>query len=255
MHEFVYAIPSYKRAERQLTVNYLGKAGVKKQQIKVFVQTKEDEEAYAKTIGSEAEIIYKKAERCVEARNNILNELIDKTNVVMLDDDISALGIMNDEKIQKIESGETLNELFQKMFEFCKKGKVFIFGVYPVYNAFFMSQTISTKAPINTVFGFTKGFKGRFDESYDTKEDAAFCAKILSIGRSILRFNFMAVDADHRKTKSGYIDEWHQEENIRCVKHLVSEFPNIYAIQKNKPWEVRTIIKDQKRSVKNGNRT
>jgi len=246
-NNFVYAILSYNRSERQLTVNYLQKIGIKKEQIFVFVQTEEDKKKYEEIIGNFAQIILKEASRGVEARNNILNELIDKTNVMMLDDDISAIGQLNgSNEIVKIEDGETLNKTFGTFFELCEKSKVKMFGIYPVFNDFYMERSISTKAPINTVFGILKGFKERFNEEYDTKEDAEICARILRTGRSIFRFNSLAVEADHRKTKNGYIDDWHQEENVRCVKRITREYPTVYKEQKGKPWEVRCIIKDKK---------
>lgn len=243
---FLYVIPSYNRATKQVTVKYLEGIGIKKDRIAVFVQTESDRKEYEETIGEKAQIYFRKANRVAEARNNVLSTLADECNLIMLDDDVKAIGELKQEAIVKIDSGERMDELFTKCFNVCKKTKTALFGVYPVYNPFFMERTISTKSPINTVFGFTKGFKNKYDERYDTKEDAALCAKILSSGGSILRFNFLAVDADHRKTKDGYIDDWHQEENVRCVKNLVLEFPEVYKAQKNKPWEVRTIIKDKK---------
>lgn len=245
-NDFVYAIPSYNRADKQTTVNYLNTIGVKKEKIYVFVQTRKDEKEYKEKIGDMANIVMREANRGVEARNNILNELCGENNVVMLDDDVRAIGELHEREIKKIITAKRMEHVLLKCFEMCEKTNVRMFGIYPVYNAFFMEKTISTKAPINTVFGIVAGSKIKYDESYDTKEDAALCAKLLSFGASILRFNFLAVDADHRKTKDGYIDDWHQEENIRCVKKLLMEFPTIYKAQKNKPWEVRTTIKDKK---------
>lgn len=245
-NEIVYAIPSYNRAYKQTTVNYLHGIGVGKERIFVFVQTDSDERAYEESIGDKAKIIKRRANKCAEARNNVLNTLSAAHRILMLDDDVKAIGVLKGETIQRLETASEMDDLFSKCFKTSEKAGVGVFGVYPVYNAFFMETTISTRSPINTVFGFAKGFKGRYDESYDTKEDAELCARILAAGKKILRFNFLAVDADHRKTKKGYIDDWHQEENIRCVRRLVFEYPAIYKAQTNKPWEVRTLIKDQK---------
>ncbi len=245
-NQFIYAIPSYNRAGKQKTVELLAGIGIKKERIFVFVQTAEDKEAYTKAIGDKAKIILKPAKRGVEARNNILNELAEQHNILMLDDDIKAIGVLKGEEIRAIDSAREMDGTFEKCFGTCKKAGASVFGIYPVYNAFFLSRTISTLSPINTVFGFAKGFKLRYNEDYDTKEDAELCARLLSFRKRILRFNFIAVDADHRKTKDGYIDDWHQEENIRCVRKLVFEYPEIYKPQKDKPWEVRSLVKDSK---------
>lgn len=245
-NDFIYVIPSYNRVNRQITVNYLNGMGIPKERIYVFVQTEDDEKSYTDVIGDKANIILRDAKRGIEARNNILDTLVAEHNLLMLDDDIRVIGVLNGEKIEKITTAEKMDETFTYCFEMCEKTKVGVFGVYPIYNEYFMERTISTQSPINTIFGFMKGFPHRYNYDYDTKEDAEICARILYSKGNILRFNYIAVDADHRKDKNGYIDEWHQEENIRCVKKLLKDFPTIYKMQKDKPWEVRTIIKDRK---------
>lgn len=245
MQEFVIAIPSYKRADNQRTLKYLSEIGVPKDRIYIFVQTKEDREAYRK-YEDKCNIMFAKADGGAAARNNILNGLVDKYNVIMLDDDVRKIGILDGKDIRPIETAAELDAVFSKCFNQAKKIGTKMFGVYPVYNAFFMSRTISTRVAVNTVFGFAKGFGLRYDENYDTKEDAALCGQLLSLRGKILRFNFLAVDADHRKNKNGYIDKWHQEENIRCVKQLCFNYPQIFTPQNGAPWEVRLLIKDEK---------
>lgn len=245
MQKFVMAIPSYKRAGSQRTLDYLSEIGIPKERIYIFVQTREDYTDYKKYT-NKCNIIYAEANGIAKARNNILNELISENDVVMLDDDIRRIGRLDGEELKTIETAEEFDTIFEKCFTQIKRNKVKVFGVYPVYNAFFMSRTISTRVAVNTVFGFVKGFGLRYNENYDTKEDAALCGQILSLKGRIFRYNFLAVDADHRKTKNGYIDDWHQEENVRCVRQLCANYPEIYAKQSGKPWEVRIILKDKK---------
>lgn len=231
-------------------MTYLSRAGISKSRIHVFTQTEEDYKKYVNKV-PEATIHYTPAKRAVEARNNILNELSENEDIIMLDDDVRQIGRLKNGKIRKIEGAQELDETFDKCFKSAKRSGSEFFGIYPVYNDFFMENSISTRTTVNTVFGFAKGFKFRYDENYDTKEDAELCGRVLSIGGKILRFNFLAVDADHRKTKDGYIDDWHQEENVRCVKQLCFSYPEIFAKQKDKPWEVRVLIKDKKIQLKN----
>lgn len=241
----MYAIPSYKRVEKQATVDYLSKCGIQKERIQVFTQTEEEYRKYKDKVKN-ATIVYAPAKRGVEARNNILNALTEEHDIIMLDDDIKKIGKLCEAGLKTIETAKELDTTFEKCFLYAKKHRTKIFGIYPVYNAFFMSKTISTQVAVNTVFGFAKGFGFRYDENYDTKEDAALCGKILSLHGRVFRFNFLAVDADHRKNKNGYIDDWHQEENIRCVKQLCFNYPQIFAPQSKSPWEVRVLLKDKK---------
>lgn len=244
-NDHIYAIPSYNRVTRQATVNYLHSIGVPRDRIVVYVQTEGDFKAYTDMIGDISVVKYAPAKRGVEARNNILRGEA-ASDIVMLDDDVRAIGMFTGAEVRKIEDVDQMDGVFEKCFATCRKADASFFGVYPVYNDFYMERTISTKAPVNTVFGFPSGITLRYNEEYDTKEDAELCARVLRRGGRILRFNFLAVDADHRKTKDGYIDDWHQEENMRCVRRLALEYPDVYKPQTRKPWEVRCLIKDKK---------
>lgn len=248
MGKFIIAIPSYQRDKNQRTLDYLTRIGTPKDIIYIFVQTKGDYEAYSKYM-DRCNIVYAQADRIAKARNNILNALVSDNDVIMVDDDIRKIGIADIKGIRTIETFSELETVFCRCFEQTRNAGATMFGIYPVYNDFFLSKTISTRVAVNTVFGFPKGFKFTYDESYDTKEDAALCGKILSLKGKIFRYNFLAVDADHRKDKNGYIDDWHQKENLRCVSKLCFNYPEIYAKQSGKPWEVRMLIKDKKISA------
>lgn len=245
MENFIVAIPSYKRADKQVSLQYLVSLGIKKERIYIFVQTKEDFDKYQK-YHEKANIIYIQASKVAKARNNILNYFNGKADILMIDDDLRQISKMNGKELKAIKTADEFDKTFEKCFEQTKKAGTTIFGIYPVHNAFFMSKTISTRVTVNTVFGFTKGFSFRFDENFDTKEDAEMCGHILELGGKILRFNFLSVDADHRKDKNGYFDKWHHDENVRCVKQLCHKHPSIFDKKKDQPWEVRVLIKDKK---------
>lgn len=243
MENYIYTIPSYKRAQKQVTLEYLAGIGVPKEKIWVFVQTEDDFREYQRH-AKRAQIVLRTATRGVEARNNILNTLSESNNIMMLDDDVKQFYALRGARLAGIKKREELASIFNACFEQTELLGATIFGVYPIANAFFMSHDISTKVSINTVFGFKKGFKHRFDEAFDTKEDAELCGRMLWHKLRVVRFNGLAVTADHRKDKNGYFDKWHHDENVRSVKQLCAKYPGIFAEQKGKPWEVRVKIKD-----------
>ena len=244
MEKYVYAIPSYKRVGRQTTLDYLSGMGVPKELIWIFVQTDEDYAEYQIHAGR-ANIVKMPATRGVAARNNILKRLKGQ-NILMLDDDVKTLFTMNGGKLKPIERRIDMALAFNRCFEQTRRLKAHVFGIYPVANAFFMSNDISTRVAVNTVFGFAAGFPIRFDENFETKEDAEICGRILKNGGRVVRFNNLAVTADHNKDKNGYREKWHQDENLRSVKKLCARYPEIFAPQKGKPWEVRVKVKDEK---------
>ena len=244
MDKYVYAIPSYRRAQRQVTLDYLNRIGVPKERIWIFVQTEDDYEEYQQH-GSRANIVLMKASGIARARNNILNRLSDQ-NLLMLDDDIKRISALKSGKLMGIESRIDMALAFNRCFQQARNLGARMFGVYPVDNAFFMSNDISTKVSVNTAIGYTAGFPFRFDERFETKEDAELCGRVLRKGCNVARYNNIAVSADHRKDTKGYKDAGHHEENLRSVKKLCARYPEIFAPQKGKPWEVRVKLKDEK---------
>ena len=242
---YVVAIPSYKRAGKQESLEYMSRNGVPKSRLYIFVQTPEDYQDYM-IYSDKAQIIYAKADGVAAARNNILRFFGGKENILMLDDDISTFGILKNGKIEVVEGEKELSELITRCFETARKAKAPVFGFYPVYNDFFMSNSISTKVTVNTVLGFTAGNLIFLDESYRAKEDIELCARLLSYGKNILRFNFLAPKAKHRTNKGGCSDLWKGDANIDTVKRLCITYPYVLAPHATKSNEVRVILKDKK---------
>lgn len=243
MENFVIAIPSYQRADKQDTIKYLSRLGVPKDKIYIFVQTQNDYETYQKYAGA-ANIVCVKANTVSEARNNILRHF--DCNILMLDDDIRRLGTLKNGALIPTNDRAIFAENINRCFEYTKANKGKLFGVYPVYNDYFMSATISTKTSVNTVMGFVGKFDMEFDEGFVAKEDLELCGRILHRGGRVFRYNHIAVDAKHRTNDGGCKENWHNGENEKAARRLCIMYPEIYARQKN-PQEVRMAIKDVKK--------
>lgn len=255
MEKFIIAIPSYQRAEKQATVDYLHGLGVPRERIYIFVQTAKDKEAYAQH-EEKANIVLAAADGIAKARNNILRHFAGSRNILMMDDDISSIGKLKGKDIQAIESREEFADTFNRCFGMALKRGVAVWGIYPVHNAFFMSPTISTAVTVNTVVGFTKGQPHEFDDSFKAKEDIELCARILAAGGEVLRYNFLAMNAKHRTNAGGCHDAWHSNANRVAVERLCKMYPEILAPNSRKPDEVRVIAKDtNKINLRRGGKT
>lgn len=167
----------------------------------------------------------------------------------MLDDDISSVGKLKGGKIADINSRKELVENINKCFDVAEKQRAKLLGLYPVYNAFFMSRTISTTALVNTAIGFVKGSTLRFDESYQTKEDIELCARIISVGGKVMRYNFLAAKSRHRTNKGGCHEVWKTDANKLSTKRLCMKYPGILAPHATRDDEVRLIVQDSKISI------
>ena len=251
MEKYIIAIPSYQRSEKQTTLEYLHKLGIPRELIHIFVQTEEDKAAYSQ-YETKANIIHAPAHGIATARNNILRHFAGSRNIVMMDDDISAISKLCGDKLVAIDTRAELADVFNRCFGAALNHNAPLFGIYPVHNAFFMSKTISTAVTVNTVLGFRKGYSIRFDESYTAKEDIELCGRLINSGTKVVRMNFLAPNAKHRTNGGGCHDTWASSANKTAVERLCKTYPKIFAPHSTKPDEVRVIHKDVKINLEKG---
>lgn len=255
MEQFVMAIPSYKRADKQGTLEYLAGMGMEKDRIYIFVQTEEDYLAYQKYT-DRCHVIYRPADGVAKARNNILRYFKGQTDLFMLDDDVSYIGRLKGKEVKPIQDKSQFEATIARCFEQARKVAAPMWGVYPVNNAFFMQKSISTQVTVNTAVGFPRGQVLNFNETFEAKEDIELCARVLSKKQKILRFNFLSVNAKHRTNPGGCFDAWHSLAHVTTVARLSRMYPDILTASRKKPNEVRMVLKDKKIHLvkgKNGN--
>lgn len=251
VEDVVFAVPSYLRSEKQETVDYLRSVGIPKDKIYVFVQTDDDYEKYMKEHGDKCEIVKKDANGVTKARNNILNYFNGGVNLLMMDDDVSCFAVGDkNTSLKDITDEKKFAEIIEKAFQISAMRKGQLFGFYPVYNNFFMSNTVCIKKPVNTVIGIPKGFPYRFNEDYPAKEDIELCGRIMNNGGNIVRINNVTFKAKHRTNKGGCNDVWKSGINEKIARRLSLEYPRIYAVKGNNKQEVRAIATDNVRGIK-----
>ena len=247
MDETVFCIPSYKRHERQDTLEYLLSVGVPKENIYLFVQTEEDYKAYAEYAGK-CNLIYRHATSLPNTRNNILEYFGGGKNIVMLDDDISTISAgSNTRELVEVNTSEQFTDLIDTMFELTRRMGGSLCGFYPVCNAFFMSDSVDTKKPVNTIIGFPKGVWLRFDERFVAKEDIELCGRVIASGGNIVRINNVSFKAKHRTNKGGANEIWKSGVNRKYARLLEEMYPSIYKVQGSNKEEVRCITKNSRR--------
>lgn len=240
----VFCIPTYKRSDRQDTLQYLKSVGIEQNEVYLFVQTEEDYRLY-KRYGDLCTLVYKSADNLPKARNNILDYFGGTKNIVMMDDDVSVIAEgSKGRKFRNIEDRETLCRVISDAYELTSSFCGAIWGFYPVPNEFFMTDTVDTQKPVNTILGFPKGFDARFDERFIAKEDIELCGRLLFSGQKIIRFNNLSFKAKHRTNKGGANEVWKSGKNAYYSSLLEIMYPGVYRVQRNNPEEIRTITRN-----------
>lgn len=230
-----FAIPTYKRADKQLTLNMLKEFGYSKEDIIMSTQTEEDYKTYTEKYGNDCTVIYKEGHSVTDNRNTLIDYFEKGQWVIMLDDDIKGFYKLAGKGLTKIETKEEIDKMFNDFFEYTEKNKGKMWGVYPCKNAFFMKQSINKRDIVNSCLGII--IDERFDESFTAKEDIELCCRYINKGYKVIRFNFITYDVRH-KQKGGCYDSWKSNLNEIVSNRLVAKYPNLLKLNSKRKGEV-----------------
>jgi hypothetical protein len=161
---YVVAIPSYNRPDEivKKTLKTLKDGGVNKNSIYIFMANENERKKYEEIVPKE---LYGKL---VVGKLGIANQRIfikhyfkENQHVVSIDDDVEALfrGVPspNDgRRMTRLSPITNVDKFFKDAFDKLKKEKLFIWGIYPVRNPFFMQNNVTTglKFIIGALYGF-----------------------------------------------------------------------------------------------------
>lgn len=261
MTEFVIAIPSYKRADtlKNKTLNLLKKSDINlKEKVYIFVADEAEYEIYKQILNPDdynSLIIGRPTLK--NQRNFILDYFPLDKNIIHLDDDlIEVMGGFKDKTLSKASKeggGDTprkdiitktifsLNQVFISGFEECKKVKASIFGYYPVYNKFFMTNTISYN--LSYIVGAVYGIINQREKQYvftDDKEDFERSIKCFINDKKVIRFNFISFKTKYYKEPGGLQETRTLETIQKGAEYIVDKYPDFakIKIKKNGIYEI-----------------
>lgn len=233
MSNYVIAIPSYNREDVIVskTLNTLKEGGVSKSKIYIFVANKQQEKVYEENVPKN---LY---HTIIVGKKGITNQRIfiskyfpERQYIVSMDDDVEEMQIMkNKDKLLKIRD---LDEFFKDAYKKLKQENLFLWGIYPVHNPFFMKQKISDH--LRFIIGVTFGYINRHDKKLypsvkaETKEDYEQSILFYKHDGGVLRFNYITP-----KTKfnaEGGLGKDRFERNKNAAEYLKKKYPDIITI-------------------------
>lgn len=237
MEPYRILIPSYKRSERQPTLELLSSAYTK-EDIVISTQCMEDYEKYYKLYSDRATVIYKEGNCVGDNRNTLLDYACGKgiKRCVMLDDDITGFLCYN--KV-KIKDGKKAKELFEYCMKVAEYTKATLFGLYPVQNTFYMNTKVVRNILIGTCFGIMDTSL-RFDRMFRIKENYELCLRVMQRGGLSIRFNGYAPIAQH-KTAGGCMEDWKTKGNDKYAYLLTEMYPRLVKLSTKRAGEIRFI--------------
>ena len=224
--DYVIAIPSYKRADTiaYKTLRVLDDYSIPHDKIHVF-SIPEEEDEYRKVIPEDIHL-HPGIKGLVEQREFIHCFFPIGTKIIFADDDLEGFMGLDRKAFVDVDSA------FRKGFEMCLKEGTTIFGLYPVTNPFFMSDTISTslKFIIGSCYGVINS-KHRQQPPYSDAEDFWRSCWYYKNEEKIVRLNFISPKTKYYSGSGGLNGARTLESNAEGKRRVYKDFPE-YA----KPW-------------------
>ena len=165
MVKYVVAIPTYNRSDviGKKTLMTLKEGGVPKSSIYLFVANKTEQKIYEATVPKElyGKIVVGKL-GIANQRKFIVKYFPEGQYVISCDDDIEAIERLKGEKLSKMKN---VNDFFLDAYQILKDEGLYIWGVYPVRNPFFMQKGYSTG--LKFIIGLLRGFINRHSKKLE----------------------------------------------------------------------------------------
>ncbi len=257
MSNYIVVIPSYKRSKNisDKTLHVLNSKKVSPKNIFIFVANEEEKKDYAREVDKK---LYNKLIVGVKGlrnqRNFITKYYPNGKHIVELDDDIEEVSQMIEGKTKedrKLKPVNNLDAFFKDAFKKCAEYGAYLWGVYPVYNAFFMSKKITHD--LRFVVGPLWGKINRHDKDLvlhrDEKEDVERTLRHYDKDKSVIRFNDIAIKTKFYTTPGGYqaANKDRKKEALKSAKYLARIYPRYATLwlgKKSRHPEVRLRDKD-----------
>ena len=133
---------------------------------------------------------------------------------------------------------EDLDTFIKKAFNKCKTNGIFLWGVYPLANAYFMTDTTTTdlRFIVGPMFGMINRHRPDLQLTLDEKENSERTLQHWVIDKKVLRFNNVGIETKYYKNKGGMQNDGkdRKAEALKSVIYLHNKYPSITKIHLGK---------------------
>lgn len=254
--DYKIIIPSYKRADKQYTLEYLHALGVPRERIYLATQTETDRDLYTERYGHIANILYRPANNVAGNRNTALQALDIDDVALCLDDDVKKLQAYTQPQpghkvgsAREIDTLEKLDAMVEKNVRLMLKNRAKFCGLKITANQMFWDGEAARGAIVNRLS--TGGshiliYTGlRYDENYRTKEDYYYQLELKRRG-----WNFI-FNPEYRPlvnySKVGGCHEAHTIYEDESTERIFEQFPGM--LRRKGTDDVQTVREMQRKAV------
>ena len=182
MKDIVFAIPSYRRADRQLAVRWLSRLGYRPSEIFVAVQSDEDRAAYSDALRGVATVFGRNGVGVSFNRNQCLSVRQD-ARLVMVDDGVRGVSVKTPQgKCESVKTRERLDAMLSLMFDFAERNRVDVFSLNNSSSGLCATPYDFIDHPYVSIFMGMMNRRVQFDSRVRFLEDVERACRILRGG-------------------------------------------------------------------------
>lgn len=231
--KYVVVIPSYNRPKmiQEKTLVTLQNARVPSSAIHIFVADEAEAKVYKDTIPSN---LYNKiivGQKGITNQRRFISSYFPKhTHIVSMDDDVAQVLKLND--TGKLTELDNLHVFFQEAFHRCLERNIYLWGIYPVLNAFYMKPTITTD--LKFILGTCHGYINRPNDPtlapvLPEKEDFEMSILYYLKDGGVMRFNYVALKTKfhNRQGGLGALSDERLKANEFAAQELKRRYPTL----------------------------
>lgn len=222
--QYKVIIPSYKRYGKIAPITGLG---LPEDRYIICVNDKEEKRKYREHYPN-IEILVSNTKGLTNCRNWILQHFGRGFKMVQVDDDVEGLFEQKSPGRKGLiqMKGSEIDTFIQKGFEMCRINGTKLWGVYPVFNHYFMSSTI---APHQFIVGMWMGIEvgvERFNPKLKTKVDYEFTIQHILRYKKVVRFNYVCVKGRYKTNAGGLQNSAREDDPAEWeVQYLIDKYP------------------------------
>jgi hypothetical protein len=120
----------------------------------------------------------------------------------------------------------------------CTESNIFLWGVYPLVNSYFMTYKITTdlRFIVGPMWGMINRHRPDLKLTVDEKENSERTLQFWVADGAVLRFNNVGIETKYYKNKGGMQAEGknRKEEALKSVYYLNKMYPNLTKISLTK---------------------
>lgn len=197
MRDVVFAIPSYRRADRQLAVRWLSRLGYSPSEIFVAVQNDEDRAAYSDALRGVATVFGRNGVGVSFNRNQCLSVRPD-ARLVMVDDGVRGVSVKTPQgKCESVKTRERLDAMLSLMFDFAERNRVDVFSLNNSSSGLCATPYDFIDHPYVSIFMGMMNRRVQFDSRVRFLEDVERACRILRGGWRTYRFGYAFPACEH----------------------------------------------------------